>query len=72
VKERRRGVSTDGVTEAFNPEGEEFGEPRLIAAARSSAASAHSIRTGIMSAVTAFAENHFHDDASLLIVQIQP
>jgi len=65
-------LSTDGVTEAFNPAGDEFGGPRLVAAARDSAASAHSIPTAVMRAVTAFAENQFHDDASLLIVQIQP
>jgi phosphoserine phosphatase RsbU/P len=65
-------LSTDGVTEAFNPAGEEFGEARLIAAARSSAMSAHSIRTAVMHSVTDFAENNFHDDASLLIVQVLP
>ena len=65
-------LSTDGVTEAFNPAGEEFGEARLVAAARSSAPDAHSIRSAIMSSVTAFAQNNFHDDASLLIVQIRP
>ena len=65
-------LSTDGVTEAFNPAGEEFGEVRLIAAARSSAASAHTIRSTIMRSVTEFAENSFHDDATLLIVQILP
>ena len=65
-------LSTDGVTEAFNPAGEEFGETRLIAAARSSAPAAHSIRAGVMEAVTAFAEDNFHDDASLLVIQILP
>ncbi len=65
-------LSTDGVTEAFNPDGEEFGEARLVAAARSSAANAHSIRTAVMSSVSDFAANNFHDDASLLIVQILP
>lgn len=64
-------LSTDGVTEAFNPEGEEFGEARLIAAARSSAHSAHSVRTAIMRSVTDFAKNSFHDDATLLIVRIR-
>lgn len=64
-------LSTDGVTEAFNPAGEEFGEARLVAAARSAASDAHSIRTAIMSSVTEFAQNSFHDDASLLIVQVR-
>ena len=65
-------LSTDGVTEAFNPAGEEFGEARLIAAAQGAATSAHSIRTEVMRSVTAFAEDHFHDDASLLVVQVLP
>jgi sigma-B regulation protein RsbU (phosphoserine phosphatase) len=65
-------LSTDGVTEAFNPAGEEFGEARLVAAARSSATNAHSIRTAVMRSVSDFAENNFHDDASLLVVQILP
>ena len=65
-------LSTDGVTEAFDPGGEEFGEARLIAAARSSAPSAHAVRTAIMASVTDFAQNSFHDDATLLIVQIRP
>jgi sigma-B regulation protein RsbU (phosphoserine phosphatase) len=65
-------LSTDGVTEAFSPEGEEFGEDRLIAAANRAAPTAHAIRTEVMAAVTTFAKGNFHDDASLLIVQLQP
>ena len=64
-------VSTDGVTEAFNPEGEEFGEERMVAAARQTGPTAHSIRTGVMAAVTLFAEGNFHDDASLMVIQLQ-
>ncbi|ADW69861.1 PP2C family protein-serine/threonine phosphatase [Granulicella tundricola] len=70
-------LTTDGITEAFNPtndEGgeEEFGESRVIAAAQSGQQTAHAIRTNIMTAVTTFAAGNFHDDASLLIVHLQP
>ena len=65
-------LSTDGVTEAFNPEEEEFGEGRLVAAARAAAPSAHAVRAAIMHSVTAFAHDNFHDDASLLIARLLP
>ena len=63
-------ISTDGVTEAFNPTGEEFGDDRLVAAAQNGGDTAHSIRTEVMRAVGLFAEDHFHDDASLLVVRL--
>lgn len=62
-------ISTDGVTEAFNPEGEEFGEARLVAAA-SAGQTAHEIRTEVMRTVGEFATGNFHDDASLMVVQL--
>ncbi len=64
-------VSTDGVTEAFNPAGEEFGEERMVASALQTGPTAHTIRTGVMAAVTRFAEGNFHDDASLMVIQLQ-
>ncbi len=63
-------LSTDGVTEAFNPAGEEFGEDRMIAAANAAPASAHTMRSEIMRTVTAFAEDRFHDDASVMVVRL--
>ncbi|RXH55296.1 PP2C family protein-serine/threonine phosphatase [Granulicella sibirica] len=63
-------ISTDGVTEAFNPTGEEFGDDRLVAAALNGGDTAHSIRAEVMRAVSLFAEDHFHDDASLLVVRL--
>jgi sigma-B regulation protein RsbU (phosphoserine phosphatase) len=65
-------LTTDGVTEAFSPEGEEFGEERLVEVARRAGHSAHAIRVNVMDAVTRFAEGNFHDDASLVIVRVQP
>jgi sigma-B regulation protein RsbU (phosphoserine phosphatase) len=63
-------LSTDGVTEAFNPAEEEFGEERMIAAAQAAGSSAHAVRSAIMQDVTAFAEDHFHDDASLMVITV--
>jgi sigma-B regulation protein RsbU (phosphoserine phosphatase) len=62
--------STDGVTEAFNPAEEEFGEERMIATAQATKGSAHDIRSAIMHDVTTFAQDHFHDDASLMIITV--
>ena len=70
--------STDGVTEAMDAGDEEFGEARMVAAARetgrdlhgNAALSAHTVRAAIMASVTEFAANNFHDDASLLVVQV--
>ena len=59
-----------GVTEAFNPEMEEFGEERLIATALRAGGSAHNIRQAAMQDVTEFAQGQFHDDASLMVVRI--
>ena len=66
-------LSTDGVTEAFSTTDEEFGQDRLVAAAMGAPfASAHSTRTEIMSAVETFAAGNFHDDASLMVIHVQP
>lgn len=64
-------MSTDGITEAFSPQGEEFGEDRLIAAASSAEESAHGIRTEVMRVVGKFAAGDFHDDASPVVVRLQ-
>ena len=64
-------ISTDGVTEAFDASGEEFGEERLIAAARKAGNTAHGIRAEVMREVGKFAQGNFHDDASLMVVCVQ-
>jgi sigma-B regulation protein RsbU (phosphoserine phosphatase) len=60
---------TDGVTEARNAEGEEFGEHRLLECLRSYAGrNATALRTLILDEVTQFCEGNFDDDATLMIV----
>jgi serine phosphatase RsbU (regulator of sigma subunit) len=62
---------TDGVTEAAQPGGEEFGEQRVaLAALRAQADGAHAIRTQILEEVTAFCGGDFHDDASLMVLVV--
>jgi sigma-B regulation protein RsbU (phosphoserine phosphatase) len=60
---------TDGVTEARNADGEEFGEQRLHECLRSYAGrNAAELRTLILNEVTAFCAGNFDDDATLMIV----
>jgi len=63
-------LSTDGITEAENAKLEEFGEERLLAAARARDGSALEIQRAIMQQVTAFCGGNFRDDATLLVVRI--
>jgi sigma-B regulation protein RsbU (phosphoserine phosphatase) len=48
---------TDGVTEACNPEGEEFGDARLL-------------QRKILSVVAEFCRGHWHDDATLIAIAV--
>jgi phosphoserine phosphatase RsbU/P len=60
---------TDGITEAVDSNGEEFGEERLIAILRENgAAPAPALLDVIMQSVTQFCREDFTDDATLLIV----
>jgi phosphoserine phosphatase RsbU/P len=60
---------TDGVTEARDASGEEFGEHRLEQCLRSYRGSnAAELRSLILKEVTEFCGNHFDDDATLLAV----
>ncbi|HEU4932514.1 MAG TPA: SpoIIE family protein phosphatase [Pyrinomonadaceae bacterium] len=60
---------TDGVTEARDESGEEFGEHRLEQCLRSYRGSnAAELRSLILKEVTEFCGNHFDDDATLLSV----
>ena len=60
---------TDGVTEARNADGEEFGELRLQECLRSYAGChAAELRTRILREVTEFCAGHFDDDATLMVL----
>jgi sigma-B regulation protein RsbU (phosphoserine phosphatase) len=60
---------TDGVTEARNAEGEEFGDQRLLECLRSYVGcNAAELRMLILDAVTEFCDGNFDDDATLMIL----
>ena len=60
---------TDGVTEARDASGEEFGEERLQQCVRSyRGRNAAELRTLILDEVTNFCGNNFDDDAALMVV----
>ena len=60
---------TDGVTEARNAAGDEFGEQRLQACLRSYVGrNAAELRTLILDEVTAFCAGNFDDDATLMVL----
>ena len=62
---------TDGVTEAENALGEEFGEERLESLIRKFATSpAAEIQSELLSAVTQFCGGNFRDDATLLVIAV--
>jgi len=62
---------TDGVTEASNANGEEFGETRLLSLlARDRELPASAIQEKIIDAVSEFSGGHRTDDATLLVVAV--
>jgi sigma-B regulation protein RsbU (phosphoserine phosphatase) len=63
-------LSTDGITEAENANLEEFGDERLMEAARACHGSALEVQRAIMQQVTAFCEGNFRDDATLVVLRI--
>ena len=63
---------TDGITEARNDDGEEYGEARLEAALlRYRQHDAAALHAAVMGEVTTFAANGFEDDATLLVVGVR-
>ena len=63
-------LCTDGITEAENAQLEEFGEDRLLAAARDRNATALDTQRAVMQHVAAFCNSHFRDDATLLVLRV--
>jgi sigma-B regulation protein RsbU (phosphoserine phosphatase) len=65
-------LTTDGVTEAADENDEEFGNERVIAAARVARhMGAQGIRTKILEDVTRFCKGNFEDDASMIVVTVE-
>jgi sigma-B regulation protein RsbU (phosphoserine phosphatase) len=63
---------TDGVAEASLPEGEEFGDARLIQLLRENCdASAEQLQKKILDAVATFCGGNWHDDATLIAIAVQ-
>ena len=63
---------TDGITEAATPDGEEFGEQRLIAAAAALARhSSSELKDQLLTEVKNFCHSQLHDDATLIVVSVQ-
>jgi len=62
---------TDGVTEACDQEGEEFGEARLLRILEEGRTlDARELQERIFSAVTEFSHGHWADDATLLVLAV--
>jgi len=62
---------TDGVTEACDAAGEEFGELRLLDLLREHCAAAVAVlQARILAAAGEFSCGHWHDDATLLVVGV--
>ncbi len=63
---------TDGVTEACVPNGEEFGEGRLLRLIEENRqATAQELQGLILNAAGGFSEGNWHDDATVLVVAVQ-
>jgi serine phosphatase RsbU (regulator of sigma subunit) len=64
---------TDGVSESWNAAGEEFGETRIIDAAKSSGgAGAEETQHRILDALDAFARGRYHDDVTTVVLSVRP
>ena len=64
-------IGTDGIWEAFNPQGEMFGRDRLCQVVREHHLhDARTIRDAVFNAVKAFAGPHQEDDITLAVVKV--
>jgi sigma-B regulation protein RsbU (phosphoserine phosphatase) len=63
---------TDGVTEAEDASGEEFGEERVVNVLQSASGySADDVRRALMDAVTSYCGGNFRDDATVVALAVQ-
>jgi PAS domain S-box-containing protein len=64
---------TDGITEARNAAGEEFGDERLLEVLLAhTQADAEQVADALLDAMVDFAEHPFHDDVAIMIVKVPP
>jgi sigma-B regulation protein RsbU (phosphoserine phosphatase) len=64
---------TDGVSESWNASGEEFGDERIVTAARNGAwAGAEETQHRILDALDSFARGDYHDDVTTVVLAIKP
>jgi sigma-B regulation protein RsbU (phosphoserine phosphatase) len=64
---------TDGVSETWNAAGDEFGETRIIAAARDGGwAGAEETQHRILDALDRFARGDYHDDVTTVVLTARP
>ncbi|MDD5543627.1 MAG: SpoIIE family protein phosphatase [Acidobacteriia bacterium] len=62
---------TDGITEACKPNGEEYGESRLLTVlAQAGTLSAEALQKKIFSSVIEFTDGAFQDDATLIVIAV--
>jgi sigma-B regulation protein RsbU (phosphoserine phosphatase) len=62
---------TDGVTEAYDDVGEEFGEARLLQLVQEHRDAAPAdLQQKILAAAGSFSRGHWHDDATLLVLAV--
>jgi phosphoserine phosphatase RsbU/P len=63
---------TDGVTEAPNAEGEEFGEARLLQLlVENRDLSAENLQKKVLTVVAEFCRGHWHDDATIIAIAVE-
>lgn len=62
---------TDGITEAPDSAGEEYGEERLVAAARAALdRTAEALKDAVLADLAAFTGGAFADDATLIVIEV--
>lgn len=63
---------TDGVTEAEDAHGEQFGEERVVRALQNAAGrSAEEVRRLLMAAVSGYCSGQFRDDATVVVLAVE-